>query len=251
MAKLRNVDRGVLRLWDESKHPRDNRGRFATKSSSGIKWESAKDLKGAEKIATDLGFNVDYGKDERMLPLANYISTGLKDMVRQGVKPPDSKIVIARESGFKNPLALLMTRGLSARYDDKRKMLHFNHKSPHFDPIKYPTAEAIGESFRTNIADEHKGVPYMVKDSPLGFVYHEVGHIKHSDHTPKAYEDELLDEAIPKSMYPKVKAHLSDYALFDALEYVAEMYSGMLQGNTYDKEMMDLYKKYKGPPLKG
>jgi general stress protein YciG len=46
-----------------------------------------------------------------------------------------------------------------------------------------------------------------------------------------------------------IAGKVSTYAAKDPLEFVAEVFSGHVNGESYDKDVYELYKKYKGPKL--
>ena len=42
---------------------------------------------------------------------------------------------------------------------------------------------------------------------------------------------------------------VSSYASTGIGEFIAEVYAGLIQGKKYSNEVINLYKKYNGPPL--
>jgi len=91
-----------------------------------------------------------------------------------------------------------------------------------------------------------------------GIVLHELAHWKHADLLPRdAYgywtEDGLTDSFSFATDYGRtektIARKVSEYGATKPSEFVAETYSGMRSGKTYDDEVMTLYRKYRGPEL--
>lgn len=103
------------------------------------------------------------------------------------------------------------------------------------------------------------------KRSVFNTLFHEEGHLFHKKNTILDYEDmhviygdkkdkpvkigELAKEFLENQDEQFVASKVSFYAKSSPLEFVAEVYSRMLGGHKFDDDVMQLYKKYKGPAL--
>ena len=103
------------------------------------------------------------------------------------------------------------------------------------------------------------------KRSVFNTLFHEEGHLFHKKNTILDYEDmhviygdkkdkpvkigELAKEFLENQDEQFVASKVSFYAKRSPLEFVAEVYSRMLGGHKFDDDVMQLYKKYKGPAL--
>jgi hypothetical protein len=83
---------------------------------------------------------------------------------------------------------------------------------------------------------------------------HEYGHTLHQKEIgyqeAKALKTQKFGrggDAIRKS---QIAGRVSEYAAVNPMEFVAETFAGHINGKKYDKEVMELYKFYKGPTLK-
>ena len=93
--------------------------------------------------------------------------------------------------------------------------------------------------------------------SPFGTIYHEMGHLQDiiprvhakgdfasASEYPKALKEWLSDKKIQN-----IASRVSNYAATGPAEFIAETFSGLLDGTKYTKEVINLYKKMNGPML--
>ena len=93
----------------------------------------------------------------------------------------------------------------------------------------------------------------MANFSANGSFLHEIGHMLHQD----AYKfwDEARTEGskiyqeFQQSNIQNMAGQVSAYAKSDPLEFVAEIYKRLRNGQTFSDDLMALYKKYDGPVL--
>lgn len=152
----------------------------------------------------------------------------------------------------------------------------------HMKPGSFKTIEELGKmtnkeqvdyAFDTSSALSKKlavdNMPYAKildsKRSVFNTLFHEEGHLFHKKNTILDYEDmhviygdkkdkpvkigELAKEFLENQDEQFVASKVSFYAKRSPLEFVAEVYSRMLGGHKFDDDVMQLYKKYKGPAL--
>lgn len=85
------------------------------------------------------------------------------------------------------------------------------------------------------------------KGSTVDFVaavcVHEIGHILHESFDPEFFWSAAANATTPPSLGGKV----SMYAAANIKEFVAEVFTGMIYGQRFDKELMEEYEKYHGP----
>ena len=83
---------------------------------------------------------------------------------------------------------------------------------------------------------------------------HEIGHVKHKQHNPSLFFDMVkpgYDEALDGAVKPRLKAasmKVSQYACKNACEFVAEVFTGLVNGVRYPQTVIDLYKDFGGFP---
>lgn len=96
--------------------------------------------------------------------------------------------------------------------------------------------------------------------SKFSTIHHELGHIQHFVSNGSRYINKLLKpeefkkqgrEITPEvkdfiENHKKTAIQISSYATSSPLEFVAEVYAGMINGYKYSDEVMALYKKYNG-----
>ena len=144
--------------------------------------------------------------------------------------------------------------------------------------------EFVKQSF---ITCEEKGSPAIIKictETPLGFIYHEVGHWQDlaKNLKPNEIDVEILEkfenrwgalhyenckrawdkgQDYFKKKYPELHEFITDqeiqltasevssYAQTGIGEFIAETYSGLISGKKFSDKVMNLYKKYNGPTI--
>jgi hypothetical protein len=84
---------------------------------------------------------------------------------------------------------------------------------------------------------------FLSSDDPMHVVNHEMGHVFHSRTLPKLIGRKFRAEDA------KIAGRVSRYAQQQPAEFVAETFAGMAAGKTYDKDVMELYWKLRGPTL--
>ncbi len=105
----------------------------------------------------------------------------------------------------------------------------------------------------------------MKNNTPFDTIYHEVGHIQHAHSCPTLWdyyqtnvdtknspfvEDSfLVSEFINSKTKQKIASMVSAYARKSPGEFVAEIYSYLMTGNTMPDEVMKLYRLYDGPTV--
>lgn len=116
-----------------------------------------------------------------------------------------------------------------ARYSPSRDAIEVNAGSTLMQEPKY--AQVLAES------------GWFADGQLSSQVVHEIGHRENARNIGTTRE--RLDfgyEKVPK----KIASKVSTYAVSNSGEFVAETYSGLVSGKVYDKDVMDLYKKYGG-----
>ena len=95
----------------------------------------------------------------------------------------------------------------------------------------------------------------------LAAILHEFGHVLHAAVSPLLYLQQVEDIPLVNSKTASAEAitfhkrlatlgkKVSFYGAKNPLEYVAEVFSGLLSGLSYDKDVWDAYLEAGGPPL--
>ncbi len=100
---------------------------------------------------------------------------------------------------------------------------------------------------------QHKQGFWSVPDAN-GTLVHEAGHALHYKTGYFKNPDEFLEAAQATSLSPDetrlVGLEVSEYGSTAPAELVAEVYTGLFYGKQYSPEVMALYEKYGGPPVR-
>ena len=129
------------------------------------------------------------------------------------------------------------------------KLNTYNKNSSFKD--KMEIYDGIGEaiSYLRNI-QAGKNVK-MSNFSSDGAFLHEMGHLLHQD-SYKMYSSAKEGAKICQEFINnegKIAQKVSDYATNSPLEFVAETYKHLRRGETFSDDIINLYKKYNGPPI--
>jgi hypothetical protein len=94
-----------------------------------------------------------------------------------------------------------------------------------------------------------RATSFLVSDDPRAIVYHEIGHALHRRRYRLGWRW-WSESSRPLSANDlSIAARVSRYATEDTGEFVAEVFAGMLCGESFDDEVMRLYRNLRGPEL--
>jgi hypothetical protein len=124
---------------------------------------------------------------------------------------------------------------------------------PNFTVERKPSARYKGmysvsnDRLWVNVAHGTKGtVGWNSTDHKWHTVFHEIGHMAHSDAVGSRY-DNLKNHTFPKDALESIRTEVSKYATTNGLEFVAEVFAGLLAGKTFSDVVMRQYKLLDGP----
>ena len=91
---------------------------------------------------------------------------------------------------------------------------------------------------------------FTVSDDLHGAILHETGHLRHdaagwAKYLP-GYSGKVVGRNFDSQKDVAIAGRVSQYAQREVLELVAEVYDGLLVGEVYDKEVMELYRRSGG-----
>lgn len=189
----------------------------------------AEKIDNIEKDVQALGVKTDFEKTN--LELANVIKKAIQDLSKAGFNLPDK---VVTESEIFLPY---LKKGLPATG-------FFNF----IDPARPQDNRIIYNSLLNwDIAIDKK--------PPIHHVYHEIGHYLHFKSNPENYlmfvktakQYQFKDE-----LKEKIQKQVSLKATENIVEFVAEVFAGLMQGKIYDQEIMHFYNGFGGQsPQKG
>ena len=80
-------------------------------------------------------------------------------------------------------------------------------------------------------------------------LFHEIGHWLHFQNLPSVDERKTIWKNVN---IEKIKKDVSEYAVSknDGLEFIPEVFKGLIKGKVFDNYIMSLYDKLKGPKVK-
>jgi hypothetical protein len=90
---------------------------------------------------------------------------------------------------------------------------------------------------------------WFTVNSPKGIIQHEVGHFLHFQKDPNNIS--LAFGKVSKHVIKEAKVEVSAYATSNQVEFVAEVFTGLVNGKTFSPEVMKYYQKYGGPEVRG
>ena len=114
--------------------------------------------------------------------------------------------------------------------------------------------------------DKYYNVRFLIKKaSPYNTIYHEMGHVQHQYSAGldkynkmgklKELEEEgitdksIINEFLNNPQKQQIASRVSTYAKESPLEFVAETFAEMVNGNKLSDEVKALYKEFKGPAV--
>ena len=103
---------------------------------------------------------------------------------------------------------------------------------------------AAYEIMKTNMKEQADGGMYKT-------IFHELGHLEHEKQSKKIFEAFKFSSFGKNQAEIDIARKVSDYAAESPVEFVAEVFSDLLNGKKYSKDIMDLYNKYGGPKISG
>jgi SPP1 gp7 family putative phage head morphogenesis protein len=187
----------------------------------------------AQQVALDLGVKtVDYaGRSD----IAQVVNTSLAEFKQRGLAIPDNVLVSeARFNAWATQMAIDAKDLTAAFVPNKAQTETFLFLNPlytHWGDLKIDAARQfqLGE---------------WSTDSAIHIVAHEMGHFLHYVNDRQNYL--LLQTAVLEAHEQLIAAKISRYAQEGAIEFVAEVFVGLLTGHQFDADTMALYKKLKG-----
>jgi hypothetical protein len=205
----------------------------STSTTAKVERESTKSIRDAEKIAKGYGVkNVKYGSDEN-LAIASQINQVLKEMVESG-KPVPKRVQI--DAGFFNKhygrRAPSVQGAFVANRDPNRALLMINPQA-----TAWRNPKLIQENYTAG---------RWASDHPLAVIHHEMGHFLHMHNYGYSKYSLLRTVDLTKKEREMIAQEVSLYATANVLEFVAEVYAGMMAGRKFSSEIMALYKRFGG-----
>lgn len=235
MPQLRWVDRELLK-WDESKHPRDRRGRFTFSIGSPVVHKeflgnkhAPRDLQiqklkdKADRIGSELWTQRPY--EPTFAP--EFAVQALYDANEYGILVPE--YVHVRDFGEGQ-------NHIPAAYEvSEQGLVEINIGSPVWDDPDDAEKEYL------------KG--WWSQPSLLGLVHHEMGHHGHLNEVGYDEYEGLMKEGLPYELKEEVQDRVSIYGSTSPTEFVAEVIAGHMSGIDYPSDIMHWYSSYGGPRL--
>ncbi|MDP9439600.1 MAG: hypothetical protein M3P49_12820 [Actinomycetota bacterium] len=264
MARLGRIKHDINRPWDESKVRRDRLGRFARKLGF---LPSSMDFDPDEHPDDLADILREFDEDPNINPITGERYTPAEKKLREvgvpevylpmhgprseGIAHPTAKgVVDAARVGIDKPRGVYVQpvesddpadiRNIIAQYYPKFRVITVNPLASYWDD---PDGESAFLSTEAG---------WFASTSPKGPLHHEMGHLGHDVNLQKAGHKGLMDigrDPLPPSLYDKIRETVSIYGTENAAEFVAETFSGLMDGQTYPEDVLELYDWYRGPEL--
>lgn len=156
----------------------------------------------------------------------------------------------AADAPGENPMKLIEELYNNPKYKKILNNSDFNSLS---NISKFDKNSQTQEFYRIINKLKSKGVKAYIEpqnsenNNEFHVIYHEYGHFRHFKTTSynalKKHNTEFKTNPYKQNTAKQV----SSYAKTEPMEFVAEVYAGLLNGNKYSKEVMALYRSYNGP----
>jgi hypothetical protein len=102
--------------------------------------------------------------------------------------------------------------------------------------------DPVGEASRMRDAD------WWSTSNPRHPLIHEVGHAAHFKSDPRLYDTLKFRRWTPGEL-TSISGKVSKYAETHPSEFIAEVFAGLVDGATYDAQVMETYKMFRGFPV--
>jgi hypothetical protein len=162
--------------------------------------------------------------------LATWVAHGLIDLRRRGLALPSEVRIDAALFADDSPLAMEYVQAGDALYVNPSAALFAEG------------ATGIAEALRSLHRDQH----WTSTDHALHPLIHELGHRAHLLRYPNALIFLQAWDAAAAALLPSIRDHVGDYATGNPLEFVAEVYTGLVTGRTYPATIMGLFDRLEG-----
>jgi len=184
----------------------------------------------AEEFARSLG--IAQTRYEGSLAAANLANEALDLLKGRGLKLPDAVLV------------------------DGGVFKHFGYLPGEADAMFVPTKQGQTMIF-LDPASAHWANPKKVAgaefadgwwstDSRLHPIFHEAGHLAHYQAGPKNYLSLHRDATFPDGAIADISGLVSDYAMTTPVEFVAEVFAGLITGRVYPASVISWYSHFGG-----
>ena len=238
--------------YDETKHKRDEGGKWATKEGTGV---SEDEDKGAEKAPTKFKNHKAAEKAFESIGV-EFVEMDASVDLEQAAIVHDA-FATARDSGSEMPTLLMLVSNKDnwpGEFDAGQDMIRMN-----LDAGKRM------QSDKSRKTDPTTGVRwYTGGQDASATAFHELGHLNHSRSVglEKFYKDsvgydlntgEYADEDVflPDDEMNVAMNEVSHYGSQNSAEFIAEVYGGIMAGEEFGPNVEAIYKKYGGAPIKG
>jgi SPP1 gp7 family putative phage head morphogenesis protein len=118
-----------------------------------------------------------------------------------------------------------------AQYSTRRRVIRLNTLATGWSTLPRDAASYYKRGFWSSA-------------NPMSLIDHEVGHAAHHIKIGSRFVRLRELTTLEKQL---IKKHVSRYALTDAVEFVAEVYSARLDGRRFPASIMNLYREFGGP----
>ncbi|MDP9439599.1 MAG: hypothetical protein M3P49_12815 [Actinomycetota bacterium] len=236
MARLGTIRHNINRVWDESKVLRDWRGRFATKGSK--KRRGSPEGERMNPAAPYSPYSGDKSPDERFTDLGVLVIGGVETVPKELAHLVADGLERAKAMGGNLPKFFLFDDNKADENGDAGVASY----TPMFDMMTIYSDDSYWKD-PWNQAAYQRDTGFWATDNPLNPVYHEIGHKTHRD----LRGTKGLRRAKAEQPSPLVENKVSEYAMTNGAEFVAETYAGLLYGKTYPPEVMEEYRRFGGP----
>lgn len=201
--------------------------------------EAGEGLEAAEERLRSLGIpDVSVGSDAAS---ATMVADGLERVADKGVAMPDELVVDSApfDEEYGDQSHMVPARVLAGK---GRVVMQVN-----------PRAEGWrSPEVASRIAAEQRDAGFWASDDPLHPIYHEAAHGAHFKALPSeyaSYEDELDPDDFIAQRLREVGAPVSRYAQRNVKEFVAEVFAGLMSGQEYPTDTMQIYENMGGPTV--
>ncbi len=221
-------DAAAFSDWDESKHHRDKEGKF-DETDGGSGSPATAGVPGTPVGQAAKPFVFDRGPKLHKR-IADFVQRAIDNLKARGVELPN-KIQVAKMS----------SPNIVAWYDDNDTSIGSR-----------VTVNSTGRYWKApeENAKKHHLSGMFSTDNPFHPLFHEVGHSLHAKRfLTTSTESNLRNHHFYGEQLEQFKKEVGKYATTNGMEFVAEVFAGMVHGKTYSDRVMMVYKSLHGPDV--
>lgn len=190
----------------------------------------SRSVQDAEQLASALG--VAQVRYQGSLEAANLANDALQILKDRGLAMPDGVLI---DAGVFKHFGYLPGEAdaMFAPIKDGRKMIFLDPASAHW-------------AAPDKVAADEFAAGWWSSDHRLHPIFHEAGHLAHYAAAPKNYLQLYSAATFPPGAVDQIAGQVSGYAMTTPVEFVAEVFAGLIASRVYPQSVLSWYRQFGG-----